>query len=236
MDAVLNEGNQQNNDGATNGQEAGGDGQVPGGDRAGAHSLGGQPSPDVCHPDPTPVVSAVRALLAPSDDTPNRGRSRSITHTRVITSDEFYKEIREKEDQKKKKEEEKLARAAAREENKKRKADKQKDSNKNSKKKKEVQAADNTDEDSDVDDPSECGGSEEEMEAESNEDVDNELCGKCGKSFQHDFNGEQWIQCSVKDCNAWFHMKCVSITKYVKTFRCDGCTPLKPKPKRRCRK
>lgn len=132
-----------------------------------------------------------------------------------------------------------MARAAAREESKKRKADakKQADSKKNPKRKKKDKEVVNSDDDnSDVDDPSESGGSEDEMEVENNEDEDNELCGKCGKSFQQDFNGEQWIQCSDKACNAWFHMKCVSITKYVATFRCEDCTPLKAKPKRKCRK
>ncbi|XP_034255343.1 uncharacterized protein LOC117653647 [Thrips palmi] len=171
---------------------------------------------------PSPVVSAVRSLLMPANDACDRPRSRCITQTRVITSDEFFKEMQEKEAAKKKKEDEKKAKAAAREEARKRKAAAKKKVDRNKKSKKQKHVAESEDEAEAIDDPSE----EEKNKSDSDEDEDNEKCGVCEKSFQQDFNGEQWIQCSGKDCNTWFHMKCVKVAKYIATFRCEWCTPV----------
>jgi len=59
----------------------------------------------------------------------------------------------------------------------------------------------------------------------SEEDVEG-LCGTCGKSFQKDFSGEEWIKCSV--CYDWYHMECQGLTpdKFSLSFRCDECMPL----------
>ena len=56
----------------------------------------------------------------------------------------------------------------------------------------------------------------------SGEEEDHERWGECRKSFQKDFNGEQWIQCLP--CSAWFHKVPVSSTEYDPNFIFDDCS------------
>ena len=60
----------------------------------------------------------------------------------------------------------------------------------------------------------------------SEREEDNTLCGTCQKSFQRDFDGEAWIQCTA--CTDWYHISCQEKEEsfYDPAFICDECLPL----------
>ncbi|KAE8747916.1 hypothetical protein FOCC_FOCC005305 [Frankliniella occidentalis] len=161
----------------------------------------------------TPVVEAVRSLLQPCEEVPSKP-SRRITVSRLITCDEFRRELVTKEAEKERKEKEKRDRQDKR----KRAAETSKPVTKTTNKKKRKNAEPDL---SECDSPSEVEDISSESEADNSENEDNEKCGLCNGSFQNDFNGEQWIQCKV--CKTWFHMKCLRLQDYNPDFVCEEC-------------
>ncbi|XP_034252570.1 protein PXR1-like [Thrips palmi] len=57
----------------------------------------------------------------------------------------------------------------------------------------------------------------------SQEEEEDALCGKCARSFLHDFRGEKWIRCS--NCEIWYHNKCLGLRDsfFSLTFICPDC-------------
>lgn len=137
------------------------------------------------------------------EKTVSNKRSRRITTARCLTSDEVINMIEEKENEKEQKRIEKENRKQLREakmEEKKRQ--------KNSKMSKK-------------------GKSKRRMATNEKADKENSsenFCNHCGGYyFDDDSDDEDWIKCSEKDCNLWFHETCTgSYGKGLDTFKCDN--------------